>query len=152
MAQHHDHGDSHGAGGFHGSGGFSRTESFHSRFGGGPVGHFGARDLNAWRGGFWWHGFRGGRLGWWWFTDGFWYWYDAPAYPYPGVVADYYVPGEEYGPDEGPAPDYGPPGGPNSSPSGHPFYYCYKPAGYYPRIPACPSGWRVVPYGNTLPP
>jgi len=125
-----------GAGGFHGAGpgfrgggfrgGFAGG-GFRSHFGAGPIGRFGARDFGAWRGGFWWHGFRGGRIGWWWFTDGFWYWYDNPVYPYPDYVGDYYVPSEAY------------------APPGQVWYYCSAPAGYYPYVHACPTGWRVVP-------
>ena len=119
-------------GGFRGGAGFRGAAGpggggFRGHFAAGPVGRFGARDLGAWRGGYWWHGFRGGRIGWWWFTDGFWYWYDSPVYPYPLYVGDYYVPAEGYAP---PAPVW---------------YYCYEPRGYYPYVPACPSGWRVVP-------
>jgi len=99
----------------------------HGHFGMGSIDLFGARDFDAWRGGHWWHGFRGGRLGWWWFTDGFWYWYDEPAYPYPDYVADYSVPSEGY------------------APPGEVWYFCYEPRGYYPYVPACPSRWRVVP-------
>ena len=25
------------------------------------------------------------------------------------------------------------------------YYYCNNPAGYYPSVPDCPSGWRLVP-------
>jgi hypothetical protein len=25
------------------------------------------------------------------------------------------------------------------------YYYCAEPAGYYPAVPDCPSGWRLVP-------
>jgi hypothetical protein len=25
------------------------------------------------------------------------------------------------------------------------YYYCNNPAGYYPTVPDCPSGWRLVP-------
>ena len=25
------------------------------------------------------------------------------------------------------------------------YYYCYEPSGYYPAVPDCPSGWRLVP-------
>ncbi|HLY79308.1 MAG TPA: hypothetical protein VKQ70_08035 [Caulobacteraceae bacterium] len=121
------HGGGEFRGGFRGGGFRGAPGGFHSHFAAGSIGRFGGRDLGAWRGGFWWHGFRGGRIGWWWFTDGFWYWYDAPVYPYPGYVADYYVPGEEYG-DQGPV-----------------WYYCPSPPGYYPYVHACPSGWRVVP-------
>jgi hypothetical protein len=126
-------GDFHGGAGFRGSAGFRggfASSGFRSRFAAGPIGRFGARDFDAWRDGFWWHGFRGSRLGWWWFTDGFWYWYDAPIYPYPEFVADYDLPGDSYGPGDPPGPVW---------------YYCYNPAGYYPTVHACPSGWRVVP-------
>jgi hypothetical protein len=142
----HGGGSSHGGGGGHGApssrggfsaagGGFRGGAGFRGGVGGigsrafaaGPVGRFGARDVAAWRGGFWWHGYRGSRFGWWWFTDGFWYWYDAPLYPYPDYVGDYYVPSQAY------------------APPGQVWYYCYNPAGYYPYVPACPSGWRVVP-------
>ena len=47
-----------------------------------------------------------------------------------------------YDPDFYPGPAslmYVPPGADFS-------YYCYDPAGYYPDVPSCPSGWlRVVP-------
>lgn len=118
-------------GGFRGGGSFSAGVGVRGggvrAFAAGPVGRFGVRDVAAWRGGFWWHGYRGSRFGWWWFTDGFWYWYDAPLYPYPDFVGDYYVPSQAY------------------APPGRVWYYCYSPAGYYPYVPACPSGWRVVP-------
>jgi len=25
------------------------------------------------------------------------------------------------------------------------YYYCFEPSGYYPAVPDCPSGWRLVP-------
>jgi len=25
------------------------------------------------------------------------------------------------------------------------WYYCNSPQGYYPSVPACPSGWQTVP-------
>lgn len=32
------------------------------------------------------------------------------------------------------------------APDGNYSYYCNDPAGYYPEVPSCPSGWlRVVP-------
>jgi hypothetical protein len=83
--------------------------------------------MGAWRGGFWWHGYRGGRFGWWWNTGGYWYWYDTPAYPYPLDVGDYSVPAEGY------------------APPGPVWYYCANPPGYYPYVHACPSGWRTTP-------
>jgi hypothetical protein len=124
----HGGGEVRGGGEVHGGfrGGFP-SGGFHAHLDAGPIGRFGARDFDAWRGGFWWHGFRGGRIGWWWLADGFWYWYDAPVYPYPGYVGDYYVPSEAY------------------APPGQILYYCSYPAGYYPYVRACPTGWRVVP-------
>ena len=68
-----------------------------------------------------------GRIGWWWFADGFWYWYDNPVYPYPDYVGDYYVPSDSYAP-----PD-------------RVWYYCDSAGGYYPDVPRCPTGWRTVP-------
>src|SRR5580698_8536164 len=92
LAQHPgDHGGPHGD--WHGAG----VGGGHTRFAG-SISHFGARDLDAWRGGHWWHGFRDGRAGWWWWADGFWYWYDAPVYPYPLVVGDYYDSDDYAGP------------------------------------------------------
>jgi hypothetical protein len=106
----------------------------HPHFSAGPIGHFAPRDLAAWRGGYWWHGWRGGRLGWWWCADGNWYWYAAPVYPYPDVVADDYVPGDYPGP---------------SAPM---WYYCYDPPGYYPWVRACGSPWRPIPANPQPPP
>ena len=145
LAQHHGgvaHGDSERRGEFRGGGDFHRggprdrpgERGFGARFAPGPIGHFRARDFEAWRGGYWWHGFRGGRIGWWWFAAGAWYWYASPAYPYPGYVGDYSLPGD----------DVGEPGGG--------AYYCTYPAGYYPYVRVCPSGWRVVPADGPGPP
>ena len=157
LAQQHGGGGAHGgggqagggraAGGWRGGGGWNGggwrgggwrgggwNNGFRTHFFAGPVGHFGARDFAAWRGGFWWHGFRGGRIGWWWFAGGGWYWYAAPLYPYPDYVADYYIPSDAY------------------QPPGALWYYCYDPAGYYPYVHACPSGWRPVTPNYGSPP
>ena len=40
-------------------------------------------DYKAWRHGYWYHGWRGGRYAWWWYGGGIWYPYAAPIYPYP---------------------------------------------------------------------
>ena len=132
------HSDFRGGGGPHGGGvhgglrGVPGESGLRSRFAPGPIARFRPRDIDAWRGGYWWHGFRGGRIGWWWFAGGAWYWYAAPAYPYPGYVADDYLPGS------------GAPGGVS--------YLCSYPAGYYPHVRACPSGWRMVPAYGPGPP
>ena len=72
------------------------------------------------------HGRHDGRVGWWWVVGGVWYFYPAPVYPFP----DPYVP---------PAP---PPVVITPPPQ---FYLCESPRGYYPYVPSCPGGWRVVP-------
>jgi hypothetical protein len=74
----------------------------------------------SWRKGFWWHGGRGRRLGWWWIVGPAWFWYPAAIYPYP----DFYT------------PPYLPPGY---------LYWCDFYMSYYPDIPDCPAGWQVVP-------
>ena len=116
--------------GFHGGGPVGRP-----RFAVGPIGRLGPRDQSppgaAATGG---NGWRSGRLGWWWFVGGFWYWYNAPVYPYPVYVADYYLAGEL------PAQ-----GGPM-------WYYCYNPAGYYPYVRSCAGPWRAVPATPPPPP
>src|SRR5580704_16726817 len=125
LAQHpgdHGHGDFHGAG---------VGRPGHFRFAGGSVSRFGVDDLAAWRGGHWWHGVRDGHVGWWWWADGGWYWYDAPVYPYPLVVGDYYDTYDDAGPNSGPA-----------APSAQVWYYCNGPRGYYPYVRACPTGWQ----------
>jgi hypothetical protein len=87
-----------------------------------------------------------GRLGWWWFAGGLWYFYNGPVYPYPAYVSEDYADDEEDG--------AGYPGGPT-------WYYCSNPQGYYPYIKNCPGGWLTVvpnvtppspPPGSTPPP
>jgi hypothetical protein len=128
LAQHTSgggHGGSHGSGhGGHGS--FSpsfRGGGGHggAHFAAGSISHFSSFQMGAWRGGHWFHGGFGSRFGWWWWADGFWYLYDSPIYPYPGYVADYYVPQ-----------------------TGGSWYYCDNPAGYYPYVRSCPGPWRAV--------
>ena len=110
-------GPSGGHPGFHGSAHFAFT---HHDFA-----HFSPGEHGAWTGGHWHHGWHSGRLGWWWFAGGAWYFYDAPVYPYPGYVSDYYV------------EDYGAPG--------QYWYYCPSPAGYYPYVQRCSAPWQPVP-------
>jgi hypothetical protein len=55
---------------------------------GGDIHHFADRDMGLWRGGHWFHGPYGGRVGWWWIVGDSWFFYPAPLYPYP----DPYVP------------------------------------------------------------
>lgn len=94
-------------------------------------GHFSHEEHDAWVGGRWDHGWHNGRFGWWWFAGGFWYFYDAPVYPYPVYVSDVYAD------DEG--------GGPS-------WYYCANPPGYYPYVQRCFVPWQAVPATPPPPP
>lgn len=85
---------------------------------------FHEHDIDVWRGGRWEHGRHEGREGWWWIVNGGWYWYPAPAYPYP----DPYLP-----------PVAAPPLPPTV------YYWCDNPRGYYPYVPQCLAPWRAVP-------
>ena len=107
LAQH-----PHGRGG-HGPGGHWR----------GDIRHFHDHDFAYWRGGRWFHGAHGGRLGWWWVVGPSWYFYPAPIYPYP----DPYVPPVV-----------------NAPPPSQTWYYCANPPGYYPYVAQCLVPWRPV--------
>jgi hypothetical protein len=97
----------------------------------GHIDRFHEHDLHIWRGGHWVHGRHVQRFGWWWVVGGLWYWYPAPVYPYP----DPYMPSVIV---QTPAPTLPQPQVPV-------WYYCAQPAGYYPYVPVCPSGWQAVP-------
>ena len=84
----------------------------------------------------WQHGWHGDRFGWWWVDAGMWSWYAAnwpwyPAYPYPYPPPYYSAPVEPAVTAALPAPV-------------QVWYYCDAGNGYYPQVPSCPSGWRVV--------
>ncbi|HUB94674.1 MAG TPA: hypothetical protein VL993_02080, partial [Stellaceae bacterium] len=112
-------------------------EHWHDRgphFGGGDIHHFADRDFGLWRGGHWFHGPYGGRVGWWWIVGDSWYFYPAPVYPYP----DPYVP-----PVVTAAP---------VAPAGSSYwYYCSNPSGYYPYVPECGAPWQPVAAGAQAP-
>jgi len=77
------------------------------------------------RGGHWYHGWHGGRYGWWLAGPGLaWTYYD---YPYWGSYPDY----DNYGYSQ-----------PYASQT---WYYCSDPAGYYPYVAQCNTGWQAVP-------
>ena len=108
------HGDRLHVGGFH-AGGF-HAGRVHSGFAGL---HNGFGRVNE---GHWYHGWHGGRYGWWLIGPGLaWTYY---SYPWWG---DY--------PDDG-YYDYGQPST---------AYYCSDPQGYYPYVTQCYSGWQTVP-------
>lgn len=86
----------------------------------------------------WEHGWHGDHFGWWWVDAEIWTAYGAgypwyPGYPYAYVPPYYAAP---------PAPadntnTYLPP-------PPQVWYYCDAGQGYYPQVPSCPTGWRVV--------
>ncbi len=90
----------------------------------GDIHHFHDHDFGVWRGGHWFHGNYGGRLGWWWVVGPSFYFYPTPIYPYP----DPYVPPVVTVPPAAAAT----------------WYYCPNPPGYYPYVTQCPVPWQPV--------
>ncbi len=90
-------------------------------------------DEHEWRGGRWVHDWHNGRLGWWWFAGGAWYFYAQPIYPYP----DPYTPPMVV--QQQPAPMTVAP-----QTTAQVWYYCEASRGYYPYVTSCPSGWKTV--------
>ena len=122
----------------------------HHDFRGRDFHHFSIEEQHAWAGGAWHHDWHDGRFGWWWYTDGGWYFYDQPVYPMPVVVSDDYVPDPGAVSDEAPPEDpsyYAQPAAPAPQGVAPPqyWYYCDNPAGYYPYVQSCPTQFRPVP-------
>ncbi len=101
----------------------------------GDIRRFRERDWGVWRSGVWHHGVHDGRLGWWWIAGGLWYFYVAPVYPYPNPYVPYIPPATVVVP---PGPDVSVP------PAAQYWYYCDAARGYYPYVPSCAAGWRIV--------
>jgi hypothetical protein len=129
-----------GGGGFHGGGfaglhgGGFHSGGFHGHEGGFHGGGFHHR-FRHFRGGF---GFGGIYAPFWW-GDG----YPYNHYGYYGNYPDYrsygYDPGSSY---YGNYPNYGYGSQPNARQT---WYYCSDPAGYYPYVTKCNTGWQPVP-------
>jgi hypothetical protein len=132
----------HGGGG-HGGAHWARPSGGHG--GGGHGGkYWGGHD------GRWHHGWHNGRFGRWWVVGDSWLWYPFAAlgyaltlpftYPYTYSYPAYSYP-EPYYPLAGAqaAPEL------PLQPQESVWYYCANPAGYYPYVPECRSGWRAVP-------
>jgi hypothetical protein len=109
----------------------------------GHIERFHEHDWDMWRGGGWHHEFHDGRWGWWWVVGPTWYFYPQPVYPYPNP---YEPPVAVVVPPQQPATPAPPPPTPQN------WYYCEGARGYYPYVPACPGGWRVVPATPGTPP
>ena len=137
----------HGGGGFHGGGGGFHGGGFAGLHGGG----FHSGGFHGHEGGF--HGggfhhrfrhFRGG-FGFGGVYAPFWWGYGYPYYNYGyyGNYPDYrsygYDPGSSY---YGNYPNYGYGSQPNARQT---WYYCSDPAGYYPYVTKCNTGWQPVP-------
>jgi hypothetical protein len=122
------HGGEFHAGGFH-AGGF-RGGGFHAGgfHGGGFHGggfHGGVAGVHGGYGDHWYHGWRNGQYGWWW-GDGL----GSTYYPY------------DYGWDAYPDNGYY---GYTQPYTAQTWYYCSDPAGYYPYVTQCNTGWQAVP-------
>jgi hypothetical protein len=101
---------------------------FHGR----DFGHFSPGELRGWRNGAWRHEWHDGRYAWWWVTDGYWYFYPVPIYPYPTYVPPAIIMQQ--------APPV-----PTGLPPAQFWYFCDNPQGYYPYVASCNTPWREVP-------
>ena len=117
------HGGGGGGGGFHGGGfGGFHGGGFHA--GGFHAGGYHGRiagvhnGFGGYHGGRWYHGWHNGRYGWWGVG--------------PGLGWSLYYPDEWYYEDAQPT-------------SAQTWYYCSDPAGYYPYVTQCNTGWQAVP-------
>lgn len=98
-------------------------------------------DAGRWRGGHWVQGWHGGHYGWWWLVGASWLLYPSPVYPYPDPdVAPAYVIDDTMVAAAPPVQQAAPP-----PPAPSVWYYCPSAQGYYPYVPACPTGWQTVP-------
>lgn len=87
---------------------------------------------SQWPGGHWYQGEHDHRNGWWWIVGSNWVWYAMPVYPYP----DPYVP----------------PAVPAPAPPIRYWYWCDRPAGYYPSVSRCEQAWRPIADSPPPPP
>lgn len=117
-----------------------RHDRGHDRhFSRGDIRVFHKHDLHRWRGGRWVHGHHDHRLGWWWVVGGLWYFYPRVIHPYPNP----YISSAVVVQPTQPAPT------PSDAPSVQYWYYCEAAKGYYPYVPSCPAGWKMVPAAPT---
>jgi hypothetical protein len=133
-------GGGHGGGGFHGGGGGFHGGGFGGGFHGGGFGGFHGAGVGGFHGGEFggFHGrFAGMHNGFGERHEGF---HDRRNGFIGGLGFGYY--GYPYGSDY--SPDYGYYG--YSQPySSQTWYYCWDPAGYYPYVAQCNTGWQAVP-------
>ena len=116
---------------------------------GADIHHFHERDFDRWHGGNWRHGHHNGVSAWWWVVNGYWYAYPRPFYPYPAP----YQPAEiilQQPPVEMIEQSPSATGSDNTQQATQYWYYCAKPAGYYPYVAKCAGGWKKVPATSAL--
>jgi hypothetical protein len=115
-----------------GSSAHAATAWRHGGFYGRDFAYFGPHDRALWAGGHWFNDWHGGRFGWWWVADGFWYFYPEPIYPYPTYVPPAIIVQQ-------------PPPMPTGLPPATSWYFCNNPRGYYPYVASCKEPWSQVP-------
>ncbi len=101
-------------------------------------------ELDLWRHGGWVHDWYGGRYGWWWVADGYWYWYPQPVYSYPTYVPPVPPPAGVVTPGAPLSPAMPPPAPGGQVPPQF-WYYCAESRAYYPSIANCNTPWQPVP-------
>jgi hypothetical protein len=125
---------------------FAHADSWHrDQHWRGDIRHFNRRDIDYWHTGHWYHGRHGGRLGWYWVLGPNFYAYGAPVYPYPDPFQPPMVASAPYVVTPPPVVAVPPPAIMAPSPAVRYWYYCNKPHGYYPYVPACYGRWHAVP-------
>lgn len=93
-----------------------------------------------WHNGRWQHGWRDGRVGWWWVVGPEWYYYPDRVYPYP---EPYRPPVVVVAPPVS-APQLPPPVMVQQAAPAV-WYFCEAAQTYYPYVNSCPAGWKTVP-------
>jgi hypothetical protein len=102
------------------------------------------RDYRHWHDGYWYHGYRGGRFGWWWNTGGFWYPYAQPVYPYPEPYQPPVI-YQQRGDVDNDIDSAQPEPESTAAPTQIWYYYCRSTKSYFPYVSSCAEGWQEVP-------
>ncbi len=107
----------------------------------------GLRAPHGWIRGGWKHGWHGGRFGWWWRSQGRWYFYLTPFRPYPPYYGSGPIPIGEIPPGAvAPVPP-----GPKVAPPSLSQWYCVSPPGFYPFVTSCSGGWMETGQPSFVP-
>lgn len=109
---------------------------------------FHEHDARLWRGGYWFNGAHGGRLGWYWVVGGAYYAYAAPVYPYPNPYMPPVVvtsPPVIVTPPQVVQLAPAPAAPAQAAQSTQYWYFCEPSNNYYPYVATCAAPWRPVP-------